>query len=407
MPLDVFSKTVEKSLIPKFLVQDYSILSKQDSEKIQLEFMNWIASFREKALANGISSKLFDSLMPEIKYNENLIKLDRKQSEFTKQIWEYLDIAVSNRRIENGKKAYQKNKTIIREIEDYYNVDAKTIIGIWGLESSYGVQKGDTKTIQALATLAFDGRRRLFFEEQLIAALMILERGDISFNDMKGSWAGAMGHTQFIPTSYLTYAQDFNDDGRAEIWSSDPTDALASTANYLNKHGWVKGHPWGLEVKLPDTFDYHLIGKKKKKSIIYWSSLGVKLVNGDSLPDHGDASIILPAGHTGVALIIFDNFHVLEKYNTSLAYVLGVGHLGDRIMNGESFQNKWPRDEKALSTEEKKELQEFLLRNGYNIGKVDGMIGSKTIGAIRSVQSKLGQIPDGFATQKFLNSLKK
>ncbi len=407
MPLDVFSKTVEKSLIPKFLVQDYSILSKQDSEKIQLEFMNWIASFREKALANGISSKLFDSLMPEIKYNENLIKLDRKQSEFTKQIWEYLDIAVSNRRIENGKKAYQKNKTIIREIEDYYNVDAKTIIGIWGLESSYGVQKGDTKTIQALATLAFDGRRRLFFEEQLIAALMILERGDISFNDMKGSWAGAMGHTQFIPTSYLTYAQDFNDDGRAEIWSSDPTDALASTANYLNKHGWVKGHPWGLEVKLPDTFDYHLIGKKKKKSIIYWSSLGVKLVNGDSLPDYGDASIILPAGHTGVALIIFDNFHVLEKYNTSLAYVLGVGHLGDRIMNGESFQNKWPRDEKALSTEEKKELQEFLLRNGYNIGKVDGMIGSKTIGAIRSVQSKLGQIPDGFATQKFLNSLKK
>ena len=160
------------------------------------------------------------------------------------------------------------------------DVDAKIIVGIWGLESAYGVQKGNVETIEALATLAFDGRRQKFFEEQLIAALKILERGDISFGEMKGSWAGAMGHTQFIPTSYLEYAQDFNSDGRAEIWSSDPTDALASTAYYLNKHGWIRGQPWGLEVRLPENFNYHLIGKKKKKNPIDWSLLGVRMING-------------------------------------------------------------------------------------------------------------------------------
>lgn len=229
LPIASFSKTVEKSIRPKSIFQENRILSKPDSNEIDLEFRDWISKFRIKALAAGVSPKFFDKLTPEIKYNETLIKLDRKQSEFTKQIWEYLDVAVSDTRIKNGKRAYQENKEVIQEIEKYYSVDAKIIVGIWGLESAYGVQKGNVKTIEALATLAFDGRRRKFFEEQLIAALKILERGDISFGEMKGSWAGAMGHTQFIPTSYLEYAQDFNSDGRAEIWSSDPTDALAST----------------------------------------------------------------------------------------------------------------------------------------------------------------------------------
>tara|TARA_B110000014_G_C20118900_1_gene592005 strand:+ start:142 stop:1446 length:1305 start_codon:yes stop_codon:yes gene_type:complete len=406
LPIASFSKAVEKSIRPKSIFQEYRILSEPGSDEIHLEFIDWISNFRITALAAGISPKFFDKLMLEIKYNETLIKLDRKQSEFTKQIWEYLDVAVSDTRIKNGKRAYQENKEVIQEIEKYYSVDAKIIVGIWGLESAYGVQKGNVETIEALATLAFDGRRQKFFEEQLIAALKILERGDISFGEMKGSWAGAMGHTQFIPTSYLEYAQDFNSDGRAEIWSSDPTDALASTAYYLNRHGWIRGQPWGLEVRLPENFNYHLIGKKKKKNTIDWSLLGVRTINGDSLPNYGGASIILPAGHMGVVLMIFDNFHVLEKYNASLAYVLGVGHLGDRIMDGKSFHHKWPRNEEALSTNEKKELQEFLLHSGFNIGKVDGMIGPKTIEAIRSLQSKLGKIPDGFATKDFLKGLK-
>ena len=398
--------TVEQSIRPKSIFQEYLTLSKPSATESHLEFRDWISKFRVTALAAGVSSEFFDNLMPKVQYNEGLIKLDRKQSEFTKQIWEYLDVAVSDRRIKNGKIAYQEKKDIIEEIENYYSVDAKIIVGIWGLESAYGVQKGKVKTIEALATLAFDGRRQKFFEEQLIAALKILERGDVTFSEMKGSWAGAMGHTQFIPTSYLAYAQDFNNDGRVEIWSSDPTDSLASTAYYLKKHGWIYGQPWGLEVRLPNNFNYHLIGKKKKRNTVDWSLLGVRLVNGDSLPNYDNASIILPAGHAGVALMIFDNFHTLEKYNASLAYVLGVGHLGDRIMDGKSFYHNWPRNEEALSIKEKKELQEFLLKQGFSIGKVDGMIGPKTIEAIRSLQSKLGKIPDGFATRDFVKMLK-
>ena len=275
-------------------------------------------------------------------------------------------------------------------------------MGIWGLESAYGHRRGNINTIEALATLAFDGRRKTFFEEQLIASLRILERGDTTLVSMQGSWAGAMGHTQFIPTSYLAYSEDFNGDGFADVWSDDPSDALASTANYLNKHGWKRGQPWALEVILPNDFDYLLLGKNNKSKVTYWDSIGVRQINGDKLIDYGNSSIILPAGYKGPAFIIYDNFHVLEKYNASLAYVMGVGHLGDRIMGGQNFHKNWPKDEDALSLEEKKILQTYLLKEGYKIGKIDGMVGPNTISAIRAYQNKLGKIPDGFATKSLL-----
>jgi len=399
VPTCLISKTIEKSLIPKSYI-NASISS--DSDNIESDFKAWLSSFKKTAIQKGISDITYDSATENITYNKKMIKFDRRQAEFTKQIWEYLDIAVSDLRVKNGKNSYFSNRELLLKIEKKYDVDLKIVMGIWGLESAYGHRRGNINTIEALATLAFDGRRKTFFEEQLIASLRILERGDTTLVLMQGSWAGAMGHTQFIPTSYLAYSEDFNGDGFADVWSDDPSDALASTANYLNKHGWKRGQPWALEVILPNDFDYLLLGKNNKNKVTYWESIGVRQINGDKLIDYGNSSIILPAGYKGPAFIIYDNFHVLEKYNASLAYVMGVGHLGDRIMGGQNFHKNWPKEEDALSLEEKKILQTYLLKEGYKIGKIDGMVGPNTISAIRAYQNKLGKIPDGFATKSLL-----
>ncbi|RZV98597.1 MAG: lytic murein transglycosylase, partial [Rhodobacteraceae bacterium] len=208
-------------------------------------FERWIGGFRGRAIGQGIRPAVFDAAFQGVRYDTEVIQRDRNQSEFTKQIWEYLDSAVSETRVRNGKAALRDNRRLLAEIEARYGVEAEVVVAIWGLESAYGAYKGNTPIIAALATLAFDGRRGRFFEEQLIAALRILQAGDVRARDMTGSWAGAMGHTQFIPTSYLAYAQDFRGDGRRDIWSDDPTDALASTAAYLARFGWTKGQPWG------------------------------------------------------------------------------------------------------------------------------------------------------------------
>lgn len=225
-------------------------------------FAQWIKAFRTRALAKGITPTVFDQAFRGVKYDKDVIAKDRNQSEFTKQIWDYLDSAASPVRVKNGKAALRKHKRILDKIEARYGVEKEVVAAIWGLESAYGAQRGDIDIIEALATLSYDGRRGKFFEAQLIAALQILQSGDVRPRDMKGSWAGAMGHTQFIPTSYLSLAQDFNGDGKRDIWSDDPTDALASTAAYLAKFGWRKGQPWGVEVVLPKGFNYGLANRK-------------------------------------------------------------------------------------------------------------------------------------------------
>lgn len=370
-------------------------------------FKLWVKSFRAKALAKGISAKTYDRAFRGVKYNASVIEKDRNQSEFTKQIWEYLDTATSDARVKNGKAALSKHRSLVRRIENKYGVDGEVVLAIWGLESAYGSHMGKIPIIEALATLAFDSRRGKFFRAQLIAALQIVQAGDVRASDMKGSWAGAMGHTQFIPTSYLAFAQDFRGDGKRDIWSKDPADGLASTANYLAKHGWVKGQPWGLEVKLPPKFNYDLSGERVKKSVSEWRSLGVTTIDGKKIPNHGKSSILLPAGSKGAAFIIFKNFHVIERYNTADAYVIAVGHLGDRIMGGKKIQTKWPRGDKALSFKQKKQMQRLLRRKGFKVEKIDGIVGPNTIAAIRSFQSSVGKTPDGYATTDLLALLKK
>lgn len=369
-------------------------------------FQRWIGDFRLRAVRQGIRGDVFDKAFREARYNTDVIEKDRNQSEFTKPIWDYLDSAASETRVKNGRAALRENRRILEEIEARFGVEAEVVTAIWGLESAYGAFKGDTPLISALATLAFDGRRGRFFEEQLIAALKIIQQGDVSPRDMTGSWAGAMGHTQFIPTSYLAYAVDFRGDGKRDIWSDDPTDALASTAAYLRRFGWTKGQPWGAEVRLPQGFDYGLTGERIKKSPSDWAAMGVRDMNGRAVPNHGRASILLPAGAQGAAFMIFDNFHVIERYNTADAYVIGVGHLSDRIAGGPELKSGWPRGDRNLRFSEKQEMQKRLTEAGFNTQGVDGIIGPNTIAAIRSFQRSVGMVPDGYASYEILRRLR-
>jgi membrane-bound lytic murein transglycosylase B len=369
-------------------------------------FDAWVANFRGRALAKGISARTYDRAFRGVQYDPDVIKKDRNQSEFTKTLWEYLDSAASDTRVKNGKKALRQQKRALQRIEDKYGVDKEVVAAVWGLESAYGAYRGSNDLIGSLATLAFDGRRGRFFESQLIAALKIIQAGDVAPRKMTGSWAGAMGHTQFIPTSYLAYAVDFTGDGKRDIWSDDPTDALASTAAYLARFGWVKGQPWGVEVSLPPSFNFSLASRKIKKSPSDWGSLGVRGTDGRVVPNYGSASILLPAGARGAAFMIFKNFGVIERYNTADAYVIGVGHLSDRLKGGPKIQASWPRGDRALKFGERKELQRLLTSRGFNTQGIDGKIGPLTIEAVRGFQRSIKMVPDGYPSLDILKRLR-
>ncbi|MBM9596192.1 lytic murein transglycosylase [Roseitranquillus sediminis] len=366
----------------------------------------WLAEFRGRALAEGIRPDVYDAALAGVRYDADIIRRDSNQAEFVKPIWEYLDSAVSDARIANGRMALDRHADVLARIEAHYGVDREVVAAIWGLESAYGAYRGSTPILQALATLAYDGRRGAFFEEQLIAALRIIQSGDVRPSGMTGSWAGAMGHTQFMPTSYLAYAADFHGDGRRDIWSDDPTDALASTAAYLARFGWVQGMPWGVEVRLPNGFDYALAGRDTKAMPSDWARRGVVGLDGRPVRDFGSASLLLPAGARGPAFLIFKNFEVIERYNTADAYVIGVGHLADRLRGGDPIQGDWPRGDRALAYAERQELQQRLTALGFPTQGVDGRIGPNTIAAIRSFQRAAGLVPDGYASLDLLTRLR-
>lgn len=368
-------------------------------------FRKWIAGFRGRAQAAGIKGAVFDSAFYGVQYDASVVKLDRNQSEFTKQIWEYLDSAVSPTRIANGQGALRRMGPTLDRIEARFGVDKEVVTAIWGMESAYGEVRGRRPLIESLATLAYDGRRGKFFEAQLIAALKIIQAGDVAPRSMTGSWAGAMGHTQFIPTSYLAYAVDFTGDGKRDIWSDDPTDALASTAAYLAQFGWQKGQPWGVEVRLPSGFDPSRARRSLEQSPAAWSAEGIRDMAGKPVPNHGNASILLPAGTQGAAFMIFHNFSVIEKYNKADAYVIGVGHLADRLKGGPAIQASWPRQYQSTTFRQKKEIQSHLKRKGFGVGMIDGMIGPNTIKAIRAFQKSRGLPPDGYPSQQLLQAL--
>jgi membrane-bound lytic murein transglycosylase B len=367
---------------------------------------DWIAAFRPRALAAGITPATLDRAFQDVAYNADVIEKDRNQAEFTRALWDYLDSAVSDARVTNGIAALRANAPLLDRIEATYGVPKEVVVAVWGLESSFGANRGDVPVIGALATLAHEGRRGPFFEAQLIDALRILQSGDVDPDSFTGSWAGAMGHTQFIPSSYQSFAVDFNGDGRRDIWSDDPTDALASTAAYLAKSGWTKGQPWGIEVTLPPGFDYEQAGKITPQPTADWVALGLRSADGGPLPDHGPASVLLPGGARGAAFLIYPNFRAIERYNTADAYVIAIGHLSDRLKGGPPIRATWPRDLRALTGEERRELQERLTAAGHDTRGVDGKIGPNTIAAIRAFQRTVGLVPDGFASTDILDRLR-
>lgn len=368
----------------------------------------WRSNFRREALDAGVPAELFDRVFRGMEPDPAIIRADQSQPEFTRPVWEYLDGALSSQRIANGRRLLAQHEQTLSTIEQRYGVDRHILVAIWGLESNFGSNMGDRHVIRSLATLAFEGRRPSFAHAQLLAALDILQHGDIDPDRMLGSWAGAMGQTQFIPTTYNSYAVDFDGNGKRDIWNS-AADALASAANYLNASNWQPGQPWGVEVRLGQGFDYSLADMSVRKPVTEWSSLGVNDANGRPLnPAMADqnASLILPAGHRGPAFLVFNNFRSILRYNNSTSYALAIGLLAERFQGHGQIQATWPKDDKPLSRTERHELQQLLQNKGFEPGGVDGIIGANTREAIRRFQQSLGLPADGYATVALLEKLR-
>ncbi|WP_323020379.1 lytic murein transglycosylase [Pararhodobacter sp.] len=369
------------------------------------QFDRWLTGFRSRARQAGISERVLNASLNGIRPNNEILQREAHQPEFSRPIWEYLDSAVSQTRIANGQRALREHRRLLDEIEARYNVDREVVVAVWGLESSFGTLRGRTAIIPALATLAMSSRRADFYEEQLIGALRIIQSGDVDPSHMVGSWAGAMGHTQFIPTSYLAYAVDFRGDGRRDIWSDDPTDSLASTAAYLASHGWQRGQPWGVEVVIPRNFNPRLANTSR--SVGEWRQLGIEPQRGASLPRSGEATLLFPAGSRGPAILAFQNFRTIKRYNNADAYAIAIGHLADRLRGGGGFVGNWPRDDRPLSRTEREELQRILARAGHYDGTIDGRVGQGTLSAVRDWQAQNGLPPDGYVSLALLQRMRR
>jgi lytic murein transglycosylase len=366
----------------------------------------WVAGFRARAATSGVSQSTLSSAFRSAGYLPGVIERDRNQTEFTRTLEDYLAIAASDDRISTGRAKLRSHGVVLSQIEAKYGVEPRVVTAIWGLESRYGERRGTVPVFSALSTLAFDGRRGAFFESQLIAALKILQNGDVSVANMTGSWAGAMGHTQFIPTSYRAFAVDFRGDGQRDIWSDDPTDALASAAAYLKRSGWTKGQPWGVEVRLPGGFNTALTGRGKNRSTAEWAAQGVRDMNGAKVPNHGAASILIPAGAKGPAFMVFRNFTVISRYNNSTLYVIGIGHLSDRLIGGSPFKGNFPPDAQGMTINDRKELQQRLTAAGFDTDGADGVIGTNTRKAISAYQQASGLGVTGIPSVALLKHLR-
>ena len=361
-------------------------------------FAEWQQAFARRAAAAGIADSDIQQLLARTHYEEKVVSADRKQPELNKMVWAYLDNAVSDDRIRKGRAQLARYRDLLQQIEAQTGVGAAYIVAFWGMESAYGENTGNVDLIQALSTLAYEGRRRDFAEQQLIALLQLIERGDVGWDELRGSWAGGMGHTQFIPTTFLQYGVDGNGDGRRDPWQIE--DALASTANYLSQSGWQRGQRWGREVSLPAAFDYHDIDQTLP--LAQWGQRGVRQVSGAALPQENlHATLWLPAGHSGPALLLYPNFKTIKVYNNSSSYALAIGLLADGISgNGGGIRAAWPRDEQALSRDDVQRLQQALTAAGYDTKGTDGILGANTRSAFRQWQAASGQIPDGFISQR-------
>ncbi|HEY0834568.1 MAG TPA: lytic murein transglycosylase [Azospirillum sp.] len=370
-----------------------------------VSFPEWLAALRAEALAQGIRPATFDRAFANVRLRDRVTELDSAQPEFARQPWQYLDSAVNDVRVRQGRERLQQNAALLRRVSQRSGVPAEILVAFWGIETDYGRETGGFPVVDALTTLAYNGRRAAYFRGELLAALKILDSGDIAPERMAGSWAGAMGMTQFMPTIFLKHAIDEDGDGRRDIWSSLP-DVFGSTAKFVLANGWRTGERWGEEVTLPPDFPWDQAELTITKPVSEWRRLGVRALGGGDLAGEDNAAVLLLAGHSGPAFLVRENFRAIMKYNPSTSYALAVALLADRMAGRPGVQGTWPRHEQALSKDERLELQQRLAALGFEPGTPDGIVGANTRNAVRRFQKSIGTKPDGFATKALLERLR-
>ncbi|MGV0975155.1 MAG: lytic murein transglycosylase [Azonexus sp.] len=376
----------------------------------QSEFESCLTRLQPAAQRSGVRTDSFSRFTQGVQADFSLLDKLNYQPEFKLPIWDYLSGLVDDERIADGKANLARYADVLQRIQAAYGVDPATVVAVWGVESNFGRITGKYPLVQALGTLSCFGRRQSYFQGEFFAALRILQRGDIAPERLNGSWAGAFGHTQFMPATYERLAVDFDGDGRRDLVDNSD-DALASTANFLRKGGWQSDLPWGVEVRLPNGFDTSLAGRTRKRTLDEWSASGLTLVDGRPLTASGlapgeRAGLLMLAGPRGPVFLTTRNFDVIYGYNAAESYGLAIAHLSDRLRGGSPFATPWPTDDPGLSRAERRELQTLLAARGHDIGEIDGMLGDKSRVAIKQEQARLGQAVSGRGGQKILQALR-
>ena len=368
-------------------------------------FPQCIERLQQKALNSGVSKRTTIDILGQIKPLPKVLGYDRNQPEFVQNFTGYFSKRVTNWRVNKGRKKLVEHREFLSKLTKQYGVPAHYLISFWGLETNFGGIKGKIPTIAALTTLACDQRRSVYFSEELVQALLLLEREDLDPKEMIGSWAGAMGHIQFMPTAYIKYAKDGDADGKVDLWNNE-LDALASAANFLQNLGWKTGFRWGREVLLPENFNYQLAGKSQPQPLSFWSQLQVTQVSGKTLGDSDlKAALLIPAGHTGSAFMVYSNFDVILRWNNSEYYGIAVGHLADRIRGQGALSKPLPELPNYTLTE-MQQFQDKLNQLGFDVGEADGILGPATRKGVRGFQITVGLIADGYPSFETMQALK-
>lgn len=382
-----------------------------ESAEPGITFESWLADLRTQALAEGVSQATLDRALAGLAPIERVVELDRRQPEFTLSFWRYLGNAVTETRIARGRALLEQHRDLLRRVEERYGVQPRFLVAFWGLETNFGETFGAFPVVGALATLAWDERRSDFFRQELLTALKVLDVGDISVAEMEGSWAGAMGHLQFMPSTFARYAVDADGDGRRDIWHSLP-DVFASAANYLSSLGWKGDETWGREVRLPTGFDLANLSiatwPETVKPLADWAKLGLRRADGGPLPlADMQAALILPAGSDGPAFLVYDNYRRILQWNRSVLYAVAIGHLADRLIDLPALSVTPPAAETRLSVREVKEMQALLSDLGFAAGEPDGKLGPMTRAAIQAFQRENAMPADAFASPTLLARLRR
>ncbi len=375
-------------------------------ESSQAEFDKFVADLWPLAQARGVSRSTFEAAFAGVTFDPGIVAHTTAQAEFVRPIWRYLASAVTKARIERGRAKAAEERAWLAKAETTYGVDRSVVMGIWGMETEFGAFQGSDYVIRALASLAFVHYSGDYFRDELIAALVILQEGDIEARDMRGSWAGAMGQTQFMPSSFTDYAVDFEGHGRRDIWRSAP-DAIGSTANYLAKHGWIADAPWGFEARLPAKFKLTDADSSRFAPFASFAARGVVRADGHPLPRSGEAELLIPAGLRGPVFLVTANFKTIKTYNNSTAYALGVALLGDAIMGRGGLRARWPVRDPQLGERDVREMQTRLRDLSYDVGEVDGRVGETLRAALRAYQESIGAPPDGYPTPALLRRMRR